>query len=39
MKIRLMWVGKTKERFIDEGVRKYAALLKPYADVSITGIK
>jgi 23S rRNA (pseudouridine1915-N3)-methyltransferase len=39
MKIRLMWVGKTKERFIDEGIGKYAALLKPYADVSITGIK
>jgi 23S rRNA (pseudouridine1915-N3)-methyltransferase len=39
MKIRLMWVGKTKERFIDEGVRKYAALLKPYADVSVAEIK
>jgi 23S rRNA (pseudouridine1915-N3)-methyltransferase len=39
MKIRLMWVGKTKEQFIDEGVRKYAGLLKPYADVSIAEIK
>jgi 23S rRNA (pseudouridine1915-N3)-methyltransferase len=39
MKIRLMWVGKTKERFIEEGIRKYAALLKPYADVRITEIK
>jgi 23S rRNA (pseudouridine1915-N3)-methyltransferase len=39
MKIRLMWVGKTKERFIDEGIRKYTALLKPYADVSIAEIK
>jgi 23S rRNA (pseudouridine1915-N3)-methyltransferase len=39
MKIWVMWVGKTKERFIDEGIRKYAALLKPYADVSIAEIK
>ena len=39
MKIRLMWVGKTKERFIEEGIRKYAVLLKPYADVRVTEIK
>ncbi len=39
MKIRLLWVGKTKERFIDEGMGKYAALLRPYAEVSITEIR
>jgi 23S rRNA (pseudouridine1915-N3)-methyltransferase len=39
MKIRLKWVGKTKERFIDEGIRKYAALLRPYAEVHITEIR
>jgi 23S rRNA (pseudouridine1915-N3)-methyltransferase len=39
MKIRLVWVGKTKERFIDEGIRKYSALLRHYADVTITEIR
>jgi 23S rRNA (pseudouridine1915-N3)-methyltransferase len=39
MKIRLKWVGKTKERFIDEGIRKYAALLRPYAEVHFTEIR
>lgn len=39
MKIRLLWVGKTKERFIHEGVQKYLKLLQPYADVSVTEIR
>ncbi|MEW6109743.1 MAG: 23S rRNA (pseudouridine(1915)-N(3))-methyltransferase RlmH [Nitrospirota bacterium] len=39
MKIKLIWIGKTKERFIFEGIKKYLRLLKPYADVSITEIK
>ncbi len=39
MNIRLIWVGKTKERFIDEGIRKYASLLRPYARLSITEIR
>src|SRR5512135_857216 len=39
MKIRLVWVGKTKERFIDEGIKKYLRLLKPFADVSVVQIK
>src|SRR3990172_4874076 len=39
MKIKLIWVGKTKERFILEGINKYLALLKPYADVGIAEIK
>lgn len=38
-KIRLIWVGKTKERCIAEGLEKYIRLLKPYADVSITEIR
>jgi 23S rRNA (pseudouridine1915-N3)-methyltransferase len=39
MKIKLAWVGKTKERFLDEGIKKYLNLLKPYADVSVVEIK
>ncbi len=39
MKIRLIWVGKTKERFIDEGIKKYVDLLRPYAEVGITGVR
>ncbi len=39
MKIRLLWVGKTKERFIHEGIQKYLKLLQPYADMSVTEIR
>ncbi len=39
MKINLIWVGKTKERFIHEGQQKYLRLLKAYADVTITEIR
>ena len=39
MKIRLAWVGKTKERFIQEGIEKYLRLLKPFADVTVLEIK
>lgn len=39
MKIHLVWVGKTKERFILEGTQKYLKLLRPYADVVITEIR
>lgn len=39
MKIRLIWVGKTKEGFILEGIKKYERLLQPYAEIGITEIK
>ena len=39
MKIRVIWPGKTKERFILEGMKKYLTLLRPYADIHITEIK
>ncbi|MDA8078888.1 MAG: 23S rRNA (pseudouridine(1915)-N(3))-methyltransferase RlmH [Nitrospiraceae bacterium] len=39
MRIRLIWTGKTKERFIDEGIRKYTGLLRPFADLSITELR
>jgi 23S rRNA (pseudouridine1915-N3)-methyltransferase len=35
----LIWVGKTKERFIAEGLEKYIRLLKPYADIGITEVR
>ena len=39
MKIKLVWVGKTKERFIDEGIKKYLRLLRPFGDVGVVEIK
>ncbi|MBI5848560.1 MAG: 23S rRNA (pseudouridine(1915)-N(3))-methyltransferase RlmH [Nitrospirae bacterium] len=39
MKINLIWVGKTKEPFIHEGLQKYLKLLKPYAEVTVTEIR
>ncbi len=39
MKIRLAWVGKTKERFIQEGIEKYLRLLKPFADIAVSEIR
>ncbi len=39
MKIRLVWVGKTKERFIDEGIKKYLRLIKPFGHISVVEIK
>ncbi|HYQ47876.1 MAG TPA: 23S rRNA (pseudouridine(1915)-N(3))-methyltransferase RlmH [Thermodesulfovibrionales bacterium] len=39
MKIHLVWVGKTKERFILEGLHKYLKLLRFYADIDITEIR
>jgi 23S rRNA (pseudouridine1915-N3)-methyltransferase len=39
MKIQLVWIGKTKERFILEGITKYLALLKPYAEVTVSELR
>ncbi len=39
MKIRLVWVGKTKERFIQEGIEKYLRLLRPYANVAVLEVR
>ena len=39
MKIKLIWPGKTKERFIREGIEKYLVLLRHYVDVSIIELK
>jgi len=39
MKIKLIWVGKTKEPFIAEGIGKFIRLLRPYADIAVTEVK
>jgi len=38
-KINLIWVGKTKEQFIRDGVRKYLRLLAPYAEVAVVEVR
>ena len=39
MKIRLLWVGKTKESWASEGVEKYLKLLRHFAEVELVEIK
>ena len=39
MKIRIIWTGKTKERYINEGINHYLKLLGPAARVSIIEVK
>lgn len=39
MKIRIFWVGKTKERYLIEGINHYLNLLKHMAKVSVIEIK
>ncbi len=35
----IIWIGKTKERFVEEGIRKYRELISPYAELTIKTIK
>jgi 23S rRNA (pseudouridine1915-N3)-methyltransferase len=39
MKLTLICMGKTKERFIQEGIAKYSGYLKHYADGEIRELK
>lgn len=39
MRLTIICMGKTKERFIQEGMAKYLRYLKPYADVALKEIK
>lgn len=39
MRIRLYAVGRTREGFIEEGIKKYLKLVKPYADLKIEVVK
>jgi 23S rRNA (pseudouridine1915-N3)-methyltransferase len=39
MRLTILCMGKTRERFIQEGIEKYLRYLRPYADVSIKELK
>ncbi|MCE5312309.1 MAG: 23S rRNA (pseudouridine(1915)-N(3))-methyltransferase RlmH [Nitrospiraceae bacterium] len=39
MKARILWVGKTKERYLAEGINKYLKMLEPFIQVGIVEIK
>jgi len=39
MKINLIWVGKTKEQFIRDGIEKYLKLLGHYADIALVEVR
>jgi 23S rRNA (pseudouridine1915-N3)-methyltransferase len=39
MKISIICVGKTRERFIQEGIAKYVRFLKPYAAVEVRELR
>ena len=34
-RLKLLWVGKTKETFLQEGIQKYQKKLRPYLRLSI----
>ena len=39
MRLTILCMGKTRERFIQEGIEKYLRYLRPYADASIKELK
>jgi 23S rRNA (pseudouridine1915-N3)-methyltransferase len=39
VKIRVFWVGKTKDRLLADGIEKYLKLLRPMARVTVEEIK
>jgi 23S rRNA (pseudouridine1915-N3)-methyltransferase len=38
-RFKLLWVGKTKEKFVAEGILNYVERIKPFADIEIISIK
>jgi 23S rRNA (pseudouridine1915-N3)-methyltransferase len=38
-KIKTIWIGKTKERYLTEGINHYLKLLTPMAQVSVVEIR
>src|ERR1700690_2905238 len=38
-KIKIVWVGKTKERYLAEGINKYLKFLMPMTQISIVEVK
>jgi len=39
MRIRLIWVGRTKEPWAREAIEKYSRLIRPYAQLEVVEIK
>lgn len=39
MKARILWVGKTKEKYLTEGINRYLKMLKHMAHVSVIEVK
>jgi 23S rRNA (pseudouridine1915-N3)-methyltransferase len=39
MRVGILCMGKTRERFIQEGISKYVRYLKPYADIEVRELK
>ena len=39
MRVSILCMGKTRERFIQEGIAKYVRYLKPYADIEVRELK
>jgi len=39
MRVKIICVGKTREKFIQEGIAKYERYLRPYADIEIRTLK
>jgi 23S rRNA (pseudouridine1915-N3)-methyltransferase len=39
MRLNVICVGKTRERFIQDGIAKYERYLRPYADIEIKTLK
>ncbi len=39
MKLSILCMGKTKERFVQEGIAKYARYIRPYADIELKELR
>ncbi len=39
MKVQIIWVGKTKEQFVRNGIEKYRKLLKPFTNLAIRELR
>lgn len=39
MRVRLLWPGRTKERWIGEGIAKFEAMIKPFAKIEIKEVR
>jgi len=39
MKLNILCMGKTKERFVQEGIAKYTRYIRPYADIELKELR